>query len=124
MLFRSADFLHVCIRFAVPAVLLFRFVWRGPCVVTALVLRVVPFLLFIAVGMMLFVFGFEPFILRLYRGVLFERSRFLSVSSCSMALTISSLVFPIRAYETFSKVLRHLPPQLIVEVVFFHRRQE
>jgi hypothetical protein len=48
--FTKADFLHVCICFAVPTVLLFRFVWRGPCVVTALVLRVVPFLLFVAVG--------------------------------------------------------------------------
>ena len=66
--FTKADFLYVCIRFAVPAVLLFRFVWRGPYVVTVLVLRVVPFLLFIAVGMMLFVFGFKPFILGLYRG--------------------------------------------------------
>ena len=31
-------------------------------------LRVVPFLLFVAVGMVLFVFGFEPFVLGLYRG--------------------------------------------------------
>ena len=58
----------MCIRFAVPTVLLFRFVWQGPCVVTALVLRVVSFLLFVAVGMVLFVFGFEPFVLGLYRG--------------------------------------------------------
>ena len=31
-------------------------------------LRVIPFLLFIAVGMVLLVFGFEPFVLGLYRG--------------------------------------------------------
>ena len=66
-IFAEADFLHVCIRLAVPTVLLFRFVWRGPCVVTAFLLCVIPFLLFITVSMVLFVFGFEPFILGLYR---------------------------------------------------------
>jgi hypothetical protein len=32
------------------------------------VLRAVPFLLFVMVSMMLFVFGFEPFVLGLYCG--------------------------------------------------------
>ena len=66
--FMEAKLLHVCVRFAVPAVLLFQFVQRGPCVVIALVLRVVPFLLFITVNMMLLVFRFEPFVLGLYCG--------------------------------------------------------
>jgi hypothetical protein len=64
--FTEAELLHVCVRFAVPAVLLFRFVWRGPCIVIALVLCVVPFLLFVTVSIMLFIFGFEPFVLGLY----------------------------------------------------------
>ena len=74
---------------------------------------------------MLLVFRFEPFILRLY--------------CCStlqaITLSISLKLFngldyfvsglrPIRAYESFSEVLWHLPPQLVVEVVFFYRCQE
>ena len=123
--FTKADFLHLCIRFAVPAVLLFRFVWRGPCVVTALMLRVVPFLLFIAVGIVLLVFGFEPFILGLYCGSAL-RAIMLPIG-LELFDGLDYFVFslwPVRVYESFSKVLRHLPPQLVIEVVFFHRRQE
>ena len=88
-------------------------------------LRVVPFLIFLTVSMMLLVFGFEPFILRLYCGGALR----------AVTLPIGLELFdgldyfvsglrPIRAYELFSEVLRHLPLQLVVEVVFFHQRQE
>ena len=75
--------------------------------------------------MMLLVFGFEPFILRLYCGGAL-RAITLPISLelfDGLDYFVSSL-WPIRAYELFSKVLRHLPPQLIIEVVFFHQRQE
>ena len=77
-----------------------------PCVVTALVLRVVPFLLFIAVSMVLLVFGFEPFILGLYRGGAL-RAVTLSISLelfDGLDYFVSSLR-PIRAYESFLEVL-------------------
>src|SRR5580692_4938922 len=101
------------------------FVTRGSCVVIALVLRVVPFLLFITVGMVRLVFGFEPFVLGLYCGGAL-RAITLPIGLelfAGLDYFVSSLR-PVRAYESFSKVLQHLPPQLIVEVVFFHRRQE
>ena len=88
-------------------------------------LRVVPFLLFVAVGIVLLVFGFEPFVLGLYCGSAL-RAVALSIGLelfDGLDYFVSSLR-PIRAYEAFSEVLRHLPPQLVVKVVFFHRRQE
>ena len=75
--------------------------------------------------MMLLVFGFEPFVLGLYCGGAL-RAVMLPIGLelfDGLDYFVSSLR-PIRAYESFSEVLRHLPPQLIVEVVFFHWRQE
>ena len=96
-----------------------------PCVVTALVLRVVPFLLFVTVGMMLLVFEFEPFVLGLYcGGALRAITLPISLELFDGLNYFVSSLRPIRAYESFSEVLRHLPPQLVVEVVFFYRRQE
>jgi hypothetical protein len=86
-------------------------------------LRVVPFLLFLMVGMMLLVFGFEPFVLGLYCGGAL-RAVTLPVGLKlfdGLDYFVSSLR-PACAYESFSEVLRHLPPQLVVEVVFLHRR--
>ena len=85
----------------------------------------IPFLLFVVVGIVLLVFGFEPFILRLYHGGAL-RAVTLSIGLelfDGLDYFVSSLR-PIRAYESFSEVLWHLPPQLIVELVFFHRHQE
>ena len=96
-----------------------------PCIVTALVLRVVPFLLFIAVSIVLLVFGFEPFILGLYRGSAL-RAITLSISLelfDSLDYFISSFQ-PVCTYELFSEILWHLPPQLVVEVILFYWCQE
>ena len=63
--------------------------------------------------MMLFVFGLEPFILELYRGGAL-RAVALSIGLelfDGLDYFVSSLR-PIRAYETFSKVLRYLPPHV------------
>jgi hypothetical protein len=75
--------------------------------------------------MVLLIFGFEPFILGLYCGGAL-RAITLPIGLelfDGLDYFVSSLQ-PIRAYESFSEVLRHLPPQLIVEIVFFHQRQE
>jgi hypothetical protein len=84
-----------------------------------------PFLLFLTVSMVLLVFGFEPFILGLYCGGT------LRVITLSIGLELFnnldyfiSGLQPIRAYESFLEVLQHLPLQLVVVVVFFHRHQE
>ena len=75
--------------------------------------------------MVLFIFGFEPFVLGLYR------SGAIGVITLSIGLALFngldyfvSSLWPIYAYEPFSEVLQHLLPQLIVEVVFFHWHQE
>jgi hypothetical protein len=68
----EADFLHMCVRFAVPAPLLlflfFRLVMWVAGIIVALMLRVAVMLLFL-IGMTLFVVEFESLILRLYGGV-------------------------------------------------------
>ena len=124
-IFAEAELLHMCVLLAIPAVLLFWFVWRGPCVITAFVLCVVPFLLFLMVSMMLLVFGFELFILGLYcSGALWAITLSVGLELFNGLDYFVSGLRPVCVYESFSEALWHLPPQLVIEVVFFHRYQE
>ena len=98
---------------------------RGPYVITALLLCVMLFLLFVTVSMMLLFFGFELFILGLYHGGALQ-AIMLSISLelfDDLDYFVSGLR-PVCTYESFSEVLRHLPLQLVVEVVLFHWHQE
>ena len=75
--------------------------------------------------MVLLVFRFELFVLGLYCGGALRAIMF-SVSLelfKSLDYFISGLQ-PVRAYELFLEVLWYLPPQLVVEIVFFHWWQE
>ena len=74
---------------------------------------------------MLLVFGCEPFVLGLYcGGTLRAITLSISLKLLNGLDYFVSGLRPIRVYESFSKVLQHLLPQLVVEVVFFYRRQE
>ena len=121
----EADFLHMRVRFAVPTPLLlflfFRLVMRVAGVIVALMLRVAVMLLFL-IGVTLFVVGFESLVFGLYGGVALGA---VALSVClklfdGLDYLVSGLR-PVRAYESLSEVLWHLPPQLVVEVVLFHR---
>ena len=116
------------VRFAVPAPLLFflffRFVLRVASVVVALMPRVAVLLLFL-IRMTLLVVGFEPLILGLYGGVALGA---VTLSVCLELFDGLDYFFfglqPVRIYKPLSEVLWHLPPQLVVEVILFHRCQE
>src|SRR5580692_3340513 len=75
--------------------------------------------------MVLFVFEFEPFILGLYcSGALRAVTLSIGLELFDGFDYFVSSLRPICAYKPFSEVLWHLPPQLVVEVVLFHWRQE
>jgi hypothetical protein len=75
--------------------------------------------------MIVLISRFEPFVLRLYCSSAFQ-AVILSISLelfDSLDYFVSSLQ-SICTYEPFLEILWHLPPQLVVEIIFFYWCQE
>jgi hypothetical protein len=93
-------------------------------VIIALMPRVAVFLLFL-IRMTLLVVEFKPLILGLYGGVALGAVTLLVCLELFDGLDyFFSGLRPVCTYESFSEVLWHLPSQLVVEVILFHRCQE
>jgi hypothetical protein len=75
--------------------------------------------------MVLFVFEFELFILRLYHGSTLQTIALSVILKLFNGLDyfVSSLQ-PVCVYKSLLEVLWYLPPQLVVEVILFHQCQE